>query len=82
MGLITGILGLPLAPVRGTIAIAEVVLQQAEEEYYDPTRIRALLDDVARARRDGDMSEEEAAAAEDALVERLLAGQQREGQHG
>ena len=30
MGLITGILGLPLAPVRGTIWVAEQVRQQAE----------------------------------------------------
>ncbi len=82
MGLISGILGLPLAPVRGTVAIAEVVLRQAEEEYYDPVRIRALLQDVAQARRDGELSEEEATAAEDALVERLMAGQQREGRHG
>ena len=36
MGLITGILGLPLAPLRGTVAVADQVLKQAEEEFYDP----------------------------------------------
>ncbi len=84
MGLLTGLLGLPLAPVRGTVAIAEVVLKQAEDEYYDPVRIREQLEDVARAREDGVISDEEATEAEDALVERLVTGQQRarEGRHG
>ena len=41
MGLITGLLGLPLAPLRGTVAVAEQIQQQAEEEFYDPARIRA-----------------------------------------
>ena len=36
MGLITGLLGLPLAPLRGTIAVAEQIQRQAEEEFYDP----------------------------------------------
>ena len=29
MGLFTGLLGLPLAPLRGTVWVAEQVLQQA-----------------------------------------------------
>lgn len=79
MGLITGLLGLPLAPVRGTIAIAEQLLQQAEEEYYDPARIRAALEEVDRARETGALSDEEAVEREDELVERLLEGQRRRG---
>jgi chorismate mutase len=84
MGLLTGLLGLPLAPVRGTIAVAEQVLKQAEEEFYDPARIRAELDDVARAREDGTLTDDEATAREDELIERLMTGQQRarEGRHG
>ncbi len=84
MGLLTGLLGLPLAPVRGTIAVAEQVLKQAEEEYYDPARIRAELDEVARQREDGTLTDDEATAWEDALIERLMEGQRRarEGRHG
>jgi len=84
MGLLTGLLGLPLAPVRGTIAVAEQVLRQAEEEYYDPSRIRAELEEVARAREDGTLTDEEATIQEDALIERLMTGQRRaqEGRHG
>ena len=74
MGLITGILGLPLAPVRGTVWVAEQIRQQAEEEYYDPARIRLELEQVDRLRETGELSEEEATRLEDELVDRLLAG--------
>jgi hypothetical protein len=82
MGLITGILGLPLAPVRGTVWVAEQVLEQAEEEYYDPAKIRAQLDEVDRKRRDGELSDEEAMLMEDELVDRLLEGQSRMRREG
>jgi len=74
MGLLTGILGLPLAPVRGTVWVAEQVRRQAEEEYYDPARIKAQIEQVDRMREAGTLSEEEATRLEDELVERLLAG--------
>jgi hypothetical protein len=77
MGLIMGLLGLPLAPVKGTVWVAEQVLRQAEEEYYDPARIRAALDEVDRLRASGELTEDEAVEREDELVERLLEGQQR-----
>lgn len=82
MGLITGILGLPLAPLRGTVWVAEQVLEQAEEEYYDPAKIRAQLDEVDRMRREGELSEEEAMLMEDELVDRLLEGQSRPRREG
>ena len=56
MGLVTGLLGLPLAPVRGVIWLAEQVLEQAEEQFYDPARIRAQLEQVDEARRSGELS--------------------------
>jgi polyhydroxyalkanoate synthesis regulator phasin len=81
MGLITGILTLPLAPVGGTIALAEQIRQQAVREFYDPASIRLQLEEVDRLRSTGDLSDEEADALEDELVERLLVGQsQAEGE--
>jgi chorismate mutase len=77
MGLITGILGLPLAPLRGTVAVADQVLKQAEEEYYDPVRIRQQLEEVDRQREAGTISDEDATAWEDQLVERLMEGRAR-----
>ncbi|NYD40396.1 gas vesicle protein GvpG [Nocardioides panaciterrulae] len=82
MGLISGVLGLPLAPLAGTIAVADQVLKQAQDAYYDPAAIRAQLEDVDRRRRSGELDEEQATAWEDMLVDRLMEGQQRrrEGQ--
>jgi hypothetical protein len=84
MGLITGLLTLPLAPVRGTVWLAERIQEQAEEELYDESAIRAELLELEKARRAGMLDEEEIAAREDALIERLmeirgLAGEERHG---
>jgi len=75
MGLITGILGLPLAPLRGTVWAAEQIQRQAEEEFYDPVRIRNQIAEIDRQRAAGELSDEEATIWEDELVERLMEGQ-------
>jgi hypothetical protein len=77
VGLITGLLGLPLAPLRGTVAVAEQVLKQAEEAYYDPAAIRAELEEVDRLRQAGELTDDEATAREDELVDRLMEGRRR-----
>jgi hypothetical protein len=77
MGLLTGILGLPLAPLRGTIAVAEQVRRQAEDELHDPARIRESLERVDRMRASGELTDEEADQWEDVLVERLMTGNRR-----
>ncbi|HLT60548.1 MAG TPA: gas vesicle protein GvpG [Microlunatus sp.] len=71
-----GLFGLPF-PVRGTIWVAEQVLREAERQYYDPGVIRAELDRVDDLRRSGEISDDEADAWEDELIERLLEGQAR-----
>ena len=73
MGLITGLLTLPLAPVRGTAWIAERLLEQAERELYDERAIRAQLMEIQSAREEGALAEDEATRAEDDLLRRLLA---------
>jgi hypothetical protein len=73
MGLITGLLTLPLAPVRGTTWIAERILEQAEAEYYDEGVIHAQLMEIQAAREAGEIDDEAATEAEDNLVERLIA---------
>ncbi|MFF9915393.1 gas vesicle protein GvpG [Streptomyces sp. NPDC013457] len=71
MGLLTGLLTLPLAPVRGTAWVIDQVLLAAEREYYDPEPVRAalaaLVDDLASGRVDA----EEFDRREDALLDRL-----------
>ena len=73
MGLISGLLTLPLAPVRGTVWLAERIQEQAEDELYDESAIRQGLIDLDMARQTGALDEQEIAAAEDALIERLMA---------
>ncbi len=77
MGLISGLLLLPLAPVRGTAWVAERLLEQAELEFYDEGAIRAQLMEVEAARDAGTIDADEAARAEDELLERLLAGHEK-----
>ena len=77
MGLITGLLGLPQAPLRGTIAVAEQIQRQAEEEFYDPVRIRNQIEEIDRQRAAGELSDEQATIWEDELVERLMVARSR-----
>lgn len=77
MGLLTGLLTLPIAPMRGVKWVAEQVHQQAEDEYYDPAELRRRIEDVEQMRAGGVLSEDEAEAIEDELVRRLLEGQAR-----
>lgn len=78
MGLLTGLLTLPLAPARGVVWLAEILRDQAEQKLYDPVAIRRALARVDDARRSGELSEQEAAEAENVLLERLMTGQIRE----
>jgi cytochrome c-type biogenesis protein CcmH/NrfG len=77
MGLISGLLTLPLAPLRGTIAAAEQIRQQAEDEFYDPVLIRRQLADIDRRRDEGELTDEQATQWEDELVERLMVARSR-----
>jgi hypothetical protein len=76
VGLISGLLTLPLAPVRGTVWLAERIQEQAEAEFYDEKVIRAKLMEIDAAREAGEISEEEATQAEDQLLERLIAARE------
>lgn len=71
MGLFTGLLLLPLAPLRGTIWIAERLMEYAEEELGDEAMARRLLAEAELAYEAGDLSEAEYEAVEDELLERL-----------
>ena len=84
MGLIMGLLTLPLAPVRGTVWIAERLEEQALEELNDETALRAQLIELEELRATGEVDEEEIEVAEDELVQRLmdLRGYGGEEEHG
>ncbi|HEX5534430.1 MAG TPA: c-type cytochrome biogenesis protein CcmI [Actinomycetales bacterium] len=74
MGLISGLLTWPIAPVRGVVWVAQQIQQEAEREWYDPAVIQDQLDDLDQRRAAGLISEDEAAELEEQLVQRLLSG--------
>ncbi len=72
MGLISGILTLPLAPVRAVFWVGEVLREQAEHQLYDPGVIRRQLEDLQDARDAGRIDEQDAARQEQELLDRLF----------
>lgn len=72
MGLITGLLTLPLAPVRGTVWLAERIQEQAELEANDESAVMKGLMELGEMRETGLYDEAEIAEAEDELIERLM----------
>jgi uncharacterized membrane protein len=73
MGLVSGLLTLPLAPVRGVVLIAEVLAQEAERELAAQQSPERALADLEAARASGEISEEEFQRAEADLLDRLIA---------
>ena len=71
MGILSGILLLPLAPVRGTIWIAEKLMEYAESELNDEATVRRLLVEAEIAFESGELSEAEYEHIEDELLDRL-----------
>jgi hypothetical protein len=71
VGLLSGLLTLPLAPVRGTVWVAEQIAAQAERELGDETALRRRLAEAEREFELGTLSLEEYEAIEDELLERI-----------
>lgn len=72
MGLITGVLTFPLAPVRAVGWLAAQLVEEARRQASDETAIRQAL---ARAQDDldsGRLTPEEYEQLEDDLIDRLL----------
>lgn len=79
MGILTGLIGLPLAPLRGTVWVAEQVRDEADRQLHDPALIRRQLEEIAEARRAGTIDDDEADGAERELVARLIRADRDEG---
>ncbi len=59
MGFLSGILTLPLAPVRGVIWLGEVIQRQVEQELRNPANTRRELEALEEARERGEISADE-----------------------
>ena len=73
MGLITGLLLLPLAPVRGVAWLAQVLIDEAEREKAQQESPERALEEIAAALATGEITPEEAEAREAEIIERMLA---------
>jgi ribosome assembly protein YihI (activator of Der GTPase) len=82
VGLITGLLTLPLAPVRGVVWIAEKVAEEAELELYDENRIMRELADLEQAKDAGEIDEEHFDIYVDEILDRLEIGRQLQLERG
>jgi hypothetical protein len=71
MGMLSQILTLPLAPVRGVGWVAERIREAAEEQYYDPAPVERELAKLEQDLLDGEIDEEEFDRREDELLDRL-----------
>jgi hypothetical protein len=80
VGLITQLLTLPLAPVRGIAWISEQLVNTAESEFYDRDAIYAQLRELSSQLDEGWISEDEFEAVEDELLQRLEQARNRD--HG
>ena len=72
MDLVSLTLGLPLAPLRGLLALARLLQEQAEQELYNPSQVRRELEDIEAAQSEDELSEEAAESEEQQVLDRLL----------
>jgi hypothetical protein len=71
MGLFTGLLTLPLAPVRGAMWVAEQLMAEAERELREAQSPRRRLVEAERRLELGFISAEEYEAIEEEALEQL-----------
>ena len=77
MGLFSAILTLPLAPVRGVVALADQLEREAYRQWTDPAAIRQQLAAVDAAYEAGELTAAQRDEDQDALVARLLLNQEQ-----
>jgi hypothetical protein len=73
MGILSAIVTAPFAPIKGVIALGEVLRRQAEEELYSPANTRRQLEELEEARDRGEISAEEETQAQARILETRLA---------
>ncbi|MGW5382296.1 gas vesicle protein GvpG [Nocardia sp. NPDC003963] len=59
MGLLSSIVLLPLAPVRGVIWLGEVIEEQVDRQWRSPAAVRRDIEEIEEDARAGEISEDE-----------------------
>jgi hypothetical protein len=73
MGLVTGLLTLPLAPVRATMWVAEQLEAEAARQLDDPEALRRQLETLQVSYDLGEIDVDEYERVEEAILARLIA---------
>lgn len=76
MGLISAILSAPIAPVRGVVALAEVIQRQVEQEMNNPAHTRRQLEELQKRRERGEISAEEEGSAQEEILQNRIGRRQ------
>jgi hypothetical protein len=71
MGLLT-ILAAPIAPVRLVVALGQLLQRQVDQQRYSSIGLRRRLEGLDAAREAGELSDEEHAEAQQAIVQELM----------
>ncbi len=71
MGLLSWTVGLPLAPVRGLVAVGRVIQRQVDTELRDPAAVRRRLEAIDEARAQGRVSRDEAAREQESITQAM-----------
>ena len=77
MGLITGLLTLPLAPVRGVVWVAEMLAEEAQRELDEANSPQRALAELEAARAAGELADELFEELHEQLLDEIFAA--REG---
>lgn len=77
MGLFKELVLLPVAPLRGTVKVAEVLAEEADRRLYDEENIKRELIQLELDAEEGRVGEAERASVEEELMERLAVARRR-----
>jgi len=72
MGLLSSIAGLPVAPIRMVMSLAEVIQRQVERELRSPAAVRHELERAAEARDAGEISAEREDQIQQQALDRVI----------
>ena len=74
MGLLTLLPKLPFLPLMEVIRVAEIIREETERQYYNPSNIRRELEEAEQRYASGGISEDEMSRIEYAATSRLFPG--------
>jgi hypothetical protein len=80
MGLFKEIALLPLAPVRGTVKVAEYLADEADRQLYDEENIKRELIQLEIDAEEGRLGDAEREAKEEELFDRLAVSRLRQAE--